>query len=170
MRRIIKHTAELLLLLALLPLCMGCNNEDDIIEIFTGKTWKLSRLTIKDSSERFHADIWDSDAAYKSSLNALEQKGTFTLTFEGSEVGGEITGTNLSGKGIKATISGTWSVDGKKKTLRFSIKAVPSETDPLAKAFLAGLEKVESYDGDVHSLTLFYNDGQTTKVMGFIPQ
>ena len=37
----------MLLMLSLLPLLSGCDNEDDVVGIFTGKTWKLSRLTNK---------------------------------------------------------------------------------------------------------------------------
>lgn len=39
----------MLLMFSLLPLLSGCDNEDDVIGIFTGKTWKLSRLTNKGS-------------------------------------------------------------------------------------------------------------------------
>lgn len=40
----------MLLMFSLLPLLSGCDNEDDVIGIFTGKTWKLSRLTNKGSN------------------------------------------------------------------------------------------------------------------------
>lgn len=36
------------------PLLSGCDNEDDVIGIFTGKTWKLSRLTNKGSNAQFY--------------------------------------------------------------------------------------------------------------------
>lgn len=44
----------MLLMFSLLPLLSGCDNEDDVIGIFTGKTWKLSRLTNKGSNAQFY--------------------------------------------------------------------------------------------------------------------
>ena len=41
----------MLLMFSLLPLLSGCDNEDDVIGIFTGKPWKLSRLANKDSTD-----------------------------------------------------------------------------------------------------------------------
>ncbi len=43
----------MLLMFSLLPLLSGCDNEDDVIGIFTGKTWKLSRLTNKGGNAQF---------------------------------------------------------------------------------------------------------------------
>ena len=36
-------------LLLLLPMFSGCNDTDDVAGIFTGKTWKLTYITVKDS-------------------------------------------------------------------------------------------------------------------------
>ena len=47
MKRLIRNIFCMLLMFSLLPLLSGCDNEDDVIGIFTGKTWKLSRLTNK---------------------------------------------------------------------------------------------------------------------------
>ncbi|KAB6304116.1 DUF4847 domain-containing protein, partial [Bacteroides xylanisolvens] len=35
-------------LLLLLPLFSGCNDSDDLQGIFTGKTWKLTYINLKD--------------------------------------------------------------------------------------------------------------------------
>ena len=37
-------------LLLLLPMFSGCNDTDDVAGIFTGKTWKLTYITVKDLS------------------------------------------------------------------------------------------------------------------------
>lgn len=85
----------MLLMLSLLPLLSGCDNEDDVVGIFTGKTWKLS---------------------------------------------------------ISVKVTGS------------------AESDALAKAFISGLQNVYKYEGDANSLTLYFKDGPTTRVMGFTPQ
>ena len=85
----------MLLMFSLLPLLSGCDNEDDVIGIFTGKTWKLS---------------------------------------------------------ISVKVTGA------------------AESDALAKAFISGLQNVYKYEGDANSLTLYFKDGPTTRVMGFTPQ
>ena len=40
-------------LLLLLPMFSGCNDTDDVAGIFTGKTWKLTYSTVKDSHQMF---------------------------------------------------------------------------------------------------------------------
>lgn len=95
MKRLIRNIFCMLLMFSLLPLLSGCDNEDDVIGIFTGKTWKLS---------------------------------------------------------ISVKVTGA------------------AESDALAKAFISGLQNVYKYEGDANSLTLYFKDGPTTRVMGFTPQ
>ncbi|WP_418696903.1 DUF4847 family protein [Bacteroides sp.] len=168
MKRIIKNISCLLFVLSLLPVLSGCDNEDDLIEIFAGKTWKLSRLTTKDSSQRFLPNLWNNEKDYNSSMDALNKENTFTLNFEGSELDGELMGTTFTARGINATVTGTWKADGKDHTFSLYIEhTTGSESDALAKAFIAGLQNIYKYEGDASSLTLFYKDGQKTNVMGF---
>ena len=42
MKRKMIHTLHLLVLAIIATTFGGCNNEDDVIEIFTGKTWKMT--------------------------------------------------------------------------------------------------------------------------------
>lgn len=147
----------------------GCNTKDDVIEIFAGKTWKLSRLTNKDSNAQFYPGLWNyDDEAMKRSLNSLyNQKNSFTLNFEGSELDGKLMGTTISGQGINATFDGTWDADGKTGSLTIRVKTTDAENDALVRAFVNGLQNVYKYEGDANSLTLFYKDGNITRVMGF---
>ena len=55
MKRLIRNIFCMLLMFSLLPLLSGCDNEDDVIGIFTGKPWKLSRLANKDSNRQFYS-------------------------------------------------------------------------------------------------------------------
>lgn len=161
----------MLLMFSLLPLLSGCDNEDDVIGIFTGKTWKLSRLTNKDSNRQFYAGLWQDGKAEEKSREALKTAGNFTLNFEGTELDGELMGTTVNGKGINSSVNGTWKADGASGSLSISVKVTGSaESDALAKAFISGLQNVYKYEGDANSLTLYFKDGPTTRVMGFTPQ
>ena len=80
MKRLIRNICCILLMLSLLPLLSGCDNEDDVVGIFTGKTWKLSRLTNKGSNAQFYPNLWNNnEEEMKKSLDKLyNQKSTFT--------------------------------------------------------------------------------------------
>lgn len=171
MRRVLRNVGCLFILFFLLPILGGCNEEDDVIEILTGKTWKLSRLTTENSKDRFLPNLWTDETSFNNSMTALDVDGNFTLSFTGSEVNGEIVGTLVEARGIRAsTTSGSWRANGKNNTLTISVRVNGTETDPLAKAFMAGLQNVYKYEGDTNTLTLFYKEGQTTKIMGFRPE
>ena len=163
----------MLLMFSLLPLLSGCDNEDDVIGIFTGKTWKLSRLTNKGSNAQFYPNLWNNneEEIKKSQDKLYNQKSTFTLNFEGTELDGELMGTTVNGQGINSSVNGTWKADGASGSLSISVKVTgAAESDALAKAFISGLQNVYKYEGDANSLTLYFKDGPTTRVMGFTPQ
>ena len=173
MKRLIRNIFCMLLMFSLLPLLSGCDNEDDVIGIFTGKTWKLSRLTNKGSNAQFYPNLWNNnEEEMKKSLDKLyNQKSTFTLNFEGTELDGELMGTTVNGQGINSSVNGTWKADGASGSLSISVKVTgAAESDALAKAFISGLQNVYKYEGNANSLTLYFKDGPTTRVMGFTPQ
>ena len=161
----------MLLMFSLPPLLSGCDNEDDVIGIFTGKPWKLSRLANKDSNRQFYSGLWKDEEAERKSRDFLKIKSTFTLNFEGTELDGELMGTTVNGQGINSSVNGTWKADGASGSLSISVKVTgAAESDALAKAFISGLQNVYKYEGDANSLTLYFKDGPTTRVMGFTPQ
>ena len=166
----IKTLCCILLLACTLPLLNGCNDEDDIIKILTGKTWKLSRLTVKGSSDPFDSNIWNNDDnAKEKSLKVLSVESNFTLVFTGAEINKIAMGT-FNSHGITSTMKGSWSGDGKSNRLTFSnnIEITGGETDPLAREFNNGLQRVIKYEGDTRNITLYYKDGQVTRIMGFV--
>lgn len=172
MKRIIQLTTWLLCI-ALLPLVGSCNDEDDIVEIFTGKTWKMSRLTDNEkNAPQFYKGIWNSESERLKSMEYLHREGNFTMTFEGSEINGEIDGTQVVIRGIQSTMTGTWNANGKDNTLKLHLKKTEgSETDPLAKAFMTAIKNVYKYEGDVNQLTLYYkHDQNITRKIGFFKQ
>ncbi|MDO3390983.1 MULTISPECIES: DUF4847 family protein [Bacteroides] len=172
MKRKSLYICHLLLMLALIPVFSGCNTEDDLIRIFTGKTWKMSRITIEGKeNEQFGAIVWDSEAAYNQSIELLKAENNFTVVFEGIEVNGELSGNNVTVNGVKVkNATGTWTADGKNGNISLNLKISASETDPLAKEFIKGMQNVFKYEGDENQITLYYKEGQTTCLIGFAKQ
>ncbi|MBO4984673.1 MAG: DUF4847 family protein [Bacteroides sp.] len=160
-----------LLLLLIIPLFTACDNEDDLVTIFTGKTWKLSRLTTPGSVAQFPQDFWQTEEAYNSSMQAFQGEKNYTLNFEGVELNGELSGTSVSGKGIKATLSGYWTANGKDNSFSISnIRINTTESDPLAKVYIAGLQTAYKYEGDANSLVLYFKYNNKDMIMGFTPK
>ena len=79
-----------MLSLLVLLLFAGCNMEDDVLEIFSGKTWKLTYISTENSNKQF--DFWGSGDSSQS-MTALKQTNTFTVSFEGSEINATTGGT-----------------------------------------------------------------------------
>lgn len=161
-----------LLIIGFLPMMSSCNNEDDVLEIFTGKSWKLSKISAEGTNIQFN--YWPNDNAagdaYQSSMKLLKSQSNFTLTFTGGQIGEKISGT-FSGKGVQCSFDGQWQADGNNQQLNMSINSsAGSESDPLAKAFINGLKNVIRYEGDAKNLFIYFKEGQTTKYMGFTPQ
>ena len=66
-------------LLLLLPLFSGCNDSDDLQGIFTGKTWKLTYINLKDKGG------WMNGFSEKSIKILNENQESYTITFTGTE-------------------------------------------------------------------------------------
>ena len=165
----IKTIVRCLTMLALLLGLGACNNEDDVMEIFNNKTWKLSRIATEGGKEQFYHDLWIimNQTEIDRELNSFRAEGNYTLNFNCAEVNGEVSGT-ADAHAVRSSISNaTLRIDGKEHTISISGKVVGTESDKLAKAFNNGLLNVFKYEGDVHNLTLYFRDGNTTKVMGF---
>ena len=162
---------RLFILLAVVLTLTACNNEDDVMEIFTGKTWKLTRLTTEGSSIRFLAGLWDNENSYNNSMERLNSAGNYILNFYGDTQSSELIEPTFNANGISARITnGTWKADGISKDLTLNGNITGSESDPLAKEFMKGLLLVYKYEGDNRTLTLYYKDGQINKIMGFTAQ
>lgn len=149
-RRFINKVLGLLLLL---PLFSGCNDTDDVAGIFTGKTWKLTYITVKDDNKM--VDFWGTDnEARKKSYDQLEKAGTYNLIFSGAVEDNTIKG-QLKGTLITASITGAWSANGDDNKFHAAAEPV-SETDILAKKVMEGLNSATSYLGDDRNLYLYY--------------
>ena len=137
-------------LLLLLPMFSGCNDTDDVAGIFTGKTWKLTYITVKDSHQMFN--FWGNDnKAREQSMKLLDETGRYVITFNGMEESNIITGT-LSGTVITSTFTGSWSANGKDNQLNF----------------IEGLNNATSYGGDERNLYLYYKPSGSQQTLSLV--
>ena len=149
-------------LLLLLPLFSGCNDSDDLQGIFTGKTWKLTYINLKDKG------VWMNGFSEKSIKILNENQESYTITFTGTEEDNRISNGAVKGRIITADLTGTWSANGKNNEFHASVTNV-NENDDLAKEFIKGLNNASSYIGDDNGLFLYYNPAgsQQTYVLAF---
>ena len=149
-------------LLLLLPLFSGCNDSDDLQGIFTGKTWKLTYINLKDKGG------WMNGFSEKSIKILNENQESYTITFTGTEEDNRISNGAVKGRIITADLTGTWRANGKNNEFHASVTNV-NENDDLAKEFIKGLNNASSYIGDDNGLFLYYNPAgsQQTYVLAF---
>ncbi len=168
MNKAVAHGIRLLTLLVVATSFIGCNNEDDVIEIFTGNTWKMTYIAAEGSHRQF--DFWGGDeSARETSMDELAKEGNFTLTFVGTDLS-ETTGGEFSGRGIQSSVSGEWSANGETHDLSLgNVKTSRNETDALGRAFITGLNNAYRYGGDNQNLYIYYKDNNTVKFMAFRP-
>lgn len=161
-----KKRLTYLLLLLLLPLLGGCDTEDNVLEIFTGKTWKLTYIALEGQHQMF--DFWNEDTdAARRSLQLLEQGSTFIIEFNGSETA-DYVGGDFEAQAVNRSITGNWAANGASRELSLNnLRTSGNDSDILAQAFLTGLQNAVRYSGDSQYLYIYYEDGQTTKCMAF---
>ena len=157
------------MLILLLPLLLGsCNNSDDVQKIFTGRTWKLTYITVKNGRGwyRFPGVI---DNIYNS-YEPTNGSRSFIIEFTGSTEDNVINGDfNASGT---ATMKGTWWANGVNNDFGTSVKSssiTEPSRDTLAKYIVEGITKATSYGGDTKNLFLYYEYNGETLCIAFTP-
>jgi hypothetical protein len=154
--------------LLLLPIVVCCDNSDDVLKIFTGKTWKLTKIVDAQKTGAATFDFWsDDEEAYKKSMEILSRSDTFVLTFTGAEADNTVLG-NCVGKAASIIINNAqWSANGESR--EFSLRGVPTSTDSdiFGQKFLEGLSNATRYGGDENNLYLYYKDSSGDKCMFF---
>ncbi len=148
----------------------GCNEKDDVVSIFTDKTWKLTYIGVKGTYGKMY-DFWNGDnTANQSSIQKLQNnKEYFTVSFNGSETNGIVSGA-FSGRATSAEINGTWTADGNKQTFSTGNVHAGTDQDILGRAFINGLRNAQSYTGDTENLYIYYEEGQQSFFLAFKPQ
>ena len=159
-----KKKLTYLLLLLLLPLLGGCDTEDNVLEIFTGKTWKLTYIALEGQHQMF--DFWNEDTdAARRSLQLLEQGSTFIIEFNGSETA-DYVGGDFEAQAVNRSITGNWAANGASRELSLNnLRTSGNDSDILAQAFLTGLQNAVRYSGHSQYLYIYYENGQNTKCM-----
>jgi len=168
MKAYFKCTPLLLLMVALFTLS-SCNNEDDVIEIFTSKSWKLSYISLENQYAT-PFDFWNGDAeALEASMKLKDVAQNFTIEFVGGMTNTGSFGGTFTGRAVNSTVAGYWTADGESKKVTFrDVKWSGTETDVYALAFRRGVSgNVFAYSGDSENLYLHYTEELTTKVLAF---
>lgn len=126
--------------LPLFVVCIGlvaaaCNDEDDI-DIFVGRTWKVSNL--------FGAT--NRPVLSEEQAKTIAKDGSFYIKFDSR--------TEFKGCTLDKNFSGTWSVDLKKRTISLRFRDTGNPSDQLSKMVIKAIQNAVAYDGDYNYLKL----------------
>ena len=121
----------------------ACSNEDDIDEIFVGKTWYMTGIVINGttSSEETRNFYKDADA------------NCYFITFSSDNFQGKLSSD--------VNFSGTWEANGKHQTITLHLQQKPNPYHLFDKQLLHILASVKSYKSGADFLHL-NDDNQNT--------
>lgn len=147
MTRTIKYIFTLILLS--IALC-GCNQEDDVFEIFASGTWRVNN---------YYTDCNWNNLAYKpgtpvfTTVNDLKVINSFTVVFEeDGSMKGEIEG---------GTFTARWSANPKDRSFSITNISAPTKLTEKNEAFINRLKNVRYYQGDRNTMQLAPQDKTT---------
>ena len=138
-RQIIASVALTVMLLFTFGLS-SCSREDDLDEIFVGRTWymngaKVNGLKLNSEIKQFYTDAGES-AYYISFMSG---------TFQGALSAG-------------VTFAGTWSADGKKQTIQLNVTTKPATTSTFDKQIFNIISSASSYNSGADFLQMDKDD------------
>lgn len=144
MRKLHPHFLYLLLLALTLT---ACNNEDDLDDIFVGKTWYMNGATINGLKLNSEISNFYTDAG----------EGAYYITFSSQTFQGMLSaGVNFSG---------TWTADGKNQSITLNISNKPATTTTFDKQIYNILSATTSYKSGADFLQL-KQDNQNLVLFG----
>jgi len=79
-----KTYIQLLLVVLFLPVLSACDQEDDVIDIFTGKTWYMTYIAVEGQNKMY--DFWQNDQDARDKSFKTITGDNYTLVFEGANV------------------------------------------------------------------------------------
>lgn len=138
---------SILYLLMALPLLWGCNNEDDIEEIFVSGTWYLTNFFNGGIDDKGVPEFTPLDGSDK-----LEIIQKFSIVFNNDNT------FNASAQNI--TFEGIWEANGKDNSVSINIENYRSSTT-LSNKFMDALMNASFYKGDSKALRLAPDDNKT---------
>lgn len=114
----------------------ACQNEDDVEDIFVGRTWYIVGATI-------NGQQYDGDELKELYAQADSYHLTFSInSFSGILVAG-------------SSLNGQWSADGKHHTLTIQVKNANNvEASTVSRNIYNVLRNVTTYSGDVNNLII----------------
>ena len=119
---------------------VACSSDDDIDDIFIGKTWFMSGGKLNGT---------DFTKEQVSSLYA--NKDTYWIVFSKGTFSGKLS-TNTS-------FNGTWEADGKHRTMKMNVtNSVNCEESVLDANMFRVIKNVSRYSGDANILEIFSDD------------
>ena len=130
-----------LILIALAPVIIStsCSKEDDIEEIFMGKTFYISGATV--NGKALNDEVKE----------LYENLDSYYITFNETTFNGKLDS--------QCSFSGYWSANGKKKTLIMHIdKFENTSSSSLTDKLYGILQHVTSYSGDANVLSIKADD------------
>lgn len=142
-----KIALNISLVLLLLLSFTSCSQEDDIKEIFVGKTWYMNGgvingMKLNSEIKNFYTDA--GEGAYYISFS--------TDTFQG-----------VLSSGV--TFAGTWSADGKNQSIKFNVTQKPNTTLLFDKQIYNIISEPSSYSSGADFMHLS-KDGDNTVYFG----
>lgn len=153
-----KNKHLIILLCICFPFLSGCNESDDVADIFLGKTWKLTNVFT--GPTHYATDYWEDEESKKVSEALLEESGNFTVTFNSTIIDGEEVSGSYNGRAASRTIAGDWYANGKSNAFETSGETSPTESlDILEQVFVYALIHAYKYNGDTNgNLRIYFND------------
>ena len=147
----LRHLAYLLLTL---PLLLGCNNADDIDEIFISGTWNVGNF--------YNGGDWNklNDGARPTFTKEEDIKALNALTVSFLKDG------QLQGHIATGPFTGKWAADGDKRTISITNLKYSGNPTGKSKQLIDALKKATYYKGDSNYLKLAPEDKKSYVQLG----
>lgn len=157
----------ILLLLLALPMLSACDQSDDVIDIFTGKTWKLTNIFDADGRvciEDYFVGV--SSTIRENAMDNWAKEGNMVIQFISAvEVNGVVTG-EYTGRAVRTTLSGKWETNGKTNAFSTNQGNPVAGEDILGTAFVNAWKNAYKYEGDTNgNLTIYFKEKNVDKYL-----
>ncbi len=113
----------------------ACNDEDDI-DIFIGRIWKIGNLY----------DVQGNPLNDEEGKVLASKDNTFYIKFDHNGL--------FTGRTLDKNFSGTWSVDLKDRHISMRFTDTGNPTDALSKRVIERIKQISAYEGDYRYLKL----------------
>lgn len=149
-------------LILMLPILSACDQTDDVIEIFLGKTWKLT--FIGDSKGDCMRDYFNDKAQWDAAMEQMKADGNFTIGFSGAEIDGTVIGEYTGRTTLQ--FSGRWEANGKNNSFKTTPVSSGASETKLGEIFIDALKNAYKYEGDTNgNLRIYFKEKNVNKYL-----